>query len=90
MERDYSHHLSPSDGFTEPSLGPPCELRLCPAYDTPHLGHKVREESRVEGLSKRVDSKLVEDILPTGLFCGWAKIRTFENDGFLRSTLHRE
>jgi len=90
MERDYSHHLCPSDGFTEPSLGSPCELCLCPAQDTTHVGHKVREEIRVEGLSKRVYSKLMEDILPTGLFGGRTEIRTFEDDRFLCSTLHCE
>ena len=90
MERNYSHHLGPPDGFTEPSLRPPCELCLCPAYDTTHIGHKVREESRVEGLPERIDAQLVEGILTTGHFGRWAKIRTLEDDVFLHSTLHRK
>ena len=90
MQGDYSHHLGPPDSFTEPSLGPPCELRLCPTRDTSHIGYKVREEIWVEGFPKRVDPKLVEDVLTTGFFSGWAKIRTFEDYGFLCSTLHGE
>jgi len=90
MEGDYSHHLSPPDGFTEPSLRPPRELGLCPAYDTTHIGHKVGEERRVEGLPDWIDSKLVEDVLATGFLGGWTKIRTLEDDSFPRSTLHRE
>lgn len=90
MERDNSHHLRPPDGFTEPSLGLPCELRLCPAYYTSHICHKVGEKDRVEGFSKRVDAELVEDVLTTGFFCGRTKIRTLKDDGLPRPTFHSE
>lgn len=90
MEGDYSHHLSPPDGFTEPSLRSPRELRACPAYDTTHIGHKVREENGVEGLSERIDAQLVEGVLTAGLFSGWAKIGSLQDDFFLYATLHRE
>jgi hypothetical protein len=90
MERDDSHHLRPPDGFTKPSLGPPCELRLCPARDTSHVAHEMGEESRVKGLPKRIDAELVEDVLTTGFFGGRTKIRTLEDDGFLCPTFHRE
>ena len=76
MERDDSHHLSPPDGFAEPPLGSPCELCLCPAYDTPHVGYKVGEESRVERLSEWIDAELVENVLTPGFFGGRTKIRT--------------
>jgi len=88
MERYYSHHLGPPDGFTEPSLGPPCKLCLCPACDASHIGHKVREEIRIEGLPKGVDAELVENVFTTGFFSGRTKIRTLENYGFSRSTFH--
>ena len=87
MEGDYSHHLSPPDGFTEPSLGSPREIRLCPAYDTTHIGHEMREESGVEGLPERVYAKLVESVLTTGFFRRWAEIRPLEDDVFLQSAL---
>ena len=90
MERDYSHHLGPPDGFTEPSLGPPCKLCLCPACDTSHIGHKVREEGRIEGFPKGVDAELVENVFTTGFCSGRTKIRTLEDYGFLCSTFHRE
>ena len=90
MEGDDSHHLSPPDGLTESSLRPPCELCLCPAYDTTHIGYKVREERGIEGLSQRIDAQLVEDILSTRFFGGWTKRRTLEYEAFLDSTLHRE
>jgi len=90
MEGDYSHHLGPPDGFTEPSLRSPRELCLCPAYDTAHIGHEVREEGGIEGLSERVDAELVEDVFTTGFFGGWTKIRTLEDDAFFCTSLHRE
>lgn len=90
MERDYSHHLGPPDSFTEPPLGPPCQLRLRPARNTAHIGYKVREEGRVERLPKRVDAELVEGVLTTGFFGGRSKIRALEDYGFLCSTFHRE
>jgi len=90
MEWDNSHHLRPPDGFAQPSLGPPCELCLCPAYDTSHIGHEVGEEDRVEGLSERVDAELVEDVLTAGFFGGRTKIRTLKDYGFICPTLHRE
>lgn len=90
MKRDYSHHLSPPDGLAKPSLGPPRELCLCPAHDTTHIGYKVGEESRIEGLLERVDTKLVEDILSTGYFGRRTKIRTLEDAPFLCSVLHRK
>ena len=90
MERDDSHHLSPPDGFAEPSLGPPCELSVCPAYDTSHIGHEVGEEGGVEGLPEWIDTELVEYVLTTGFFSGRTEIRTLEDDGPFRPTLHRE
>jgi len=90
MERHDSHHLSPPDGFAESSLGPPCELGVCPAYDTSHIGHEVGEESGVEGLPERVDTELVEDVITTGFFSGRTEIRTLEEDGLFCPTLHRE
>lgn len=90
MERDDSHHLSPPDSFTEPSLGSPRELGLCPAYDTSHLGHKVGEENGIEGLPQRVDAELVEDVLTTGLFGRRAEVGTLEDNGFFYPTLHCE
>ena len=90
MEWDYSHHLSPSDSFAEPSLGPPCELCLCPACDTTHIGHKVGEESGVEGLSEWVDAELVEDVLTTGFFGGRAEIRTLKDDRLFCPAFHRK
>lgn len=90
MKRDDSHHLSSPDSFTEPPLGSPRELCLCPACDTPHICHKVGEKSRVEGLSERVDAELVEDIPTTGFFGGRTKIGTLEDDGFFYPAFHRE
>lgn len=90
MERDYSHHLGPPDSFAEPSLGPPCKLCLCSTCDTSHIGHKVREETRIEGFPKGIDTELVENVFTTGFFSGRAKIRTLEDYGFLCATFHRE
>lgn len=88
MERDYSHHLGPPDGFTEPPLRSPRELCLCPSHDTTHIGYKVREERRVEGLLEGVDAKLVEDVLATGYFGRRTKIRTLAEAVFLCPVLH--
>ena len=90
MERHDSHHLSPPDGFAEPSLGPPCELGVRSAYDTSHIGHEVGEESRVEGLPEWIDAELVENVIATGFFGGRSEIRTLEDDGLFCPTLHRE
>ena len=90
MERDDSHHLSSPDGLAEPSLGPPCELGVCPAYDTSHIGHEVREEGGVEGLPEWIDTELVEDVLTTGFFSRRTEVGTLEDDGLFCPTLHRE
>lgn len=63
---DNAHHLRPPNGFAHTALVPPCEVRLAPFPDLAHISYETREESRVEGLPKRVDAELVEGVEVAG------------------------
>ena len=58
-----THHLGPANRFGETSLVTPCELGFRATFNLAHVGDEVRQEPRICGFIKRVDTQLVEPVV---------------------------